>query len=62
MGYTGMIWTAFRPSNDNCKYSFLIPSEMMAVVALGDLAEIEKTVYHDNKQSDQGQCSAPRSA
>ncbi len=38
-----MIWTGFRPSDDACRYNYLIPDEMMAVVALGDLAEIEKT-------------------
>jgi len=45
--YTGMIWTGFRPSDDACKYNFLIPSEMMAVVALGNLEEIERVVYHN---------------
>lgn len=49
---TGMIWTGFRPSDDNCVYSYLIPSEMMAVVALGELAEIEENVYHDQTQAD----------
>ncbi|MEO6913609.1 MAG: glycoside hydrolase family 125 protein [Candidatus Baltobacteraceae bacterium] len=46
-GYTGMIWTGFRPSDDACYYNFLIPSEMMAVVALGDMSEIQKDVYHN---------------
>jgi meiotically up-regulated gene 157 (Mug157) protein len=45
VGYTGMIWTGFRPSDDACYYNFLIPSEMMAVVALGDIADIEKHAY-----------------
>jgi meiotically up-regulated gene 157 (Mug157) protein len=45
--YTGMIWTGFRPSDDACQYNFLIPSEMMAVVALGELSEIERDVYHN---------------
>jgi hypothetical protein len=45
--YTGMIWSGFRPSDDACKYNFLIPSEMMAVVALGELQEIERDVYHN---------------
>jgi meiotically up-regulated gene 157 (Mug157) protein len=45
--YTGMIWTGFRPSDDACTYNFLIPSEMMAVVALGQLEEIERSVYHN---------------
>ena len=47
VNYTGMIWTGFRPSDDACKYNFLIPSEMMAVVALGELEEIERDVYHN---------------
>ncbi|MDQ2679767.1 MAG: glycoside hydrolase family 125 protein [Candidatus Eremiobacteraeota bacterium] len=47
VGYTGMIWTGFRPSDDACYYNFLIPSEMMAVVALGDMADIQKNVYHN---------------
>jgi meiotically up-regulated gene 157 (Mug157) protein len=46
-GYTGMIWTGFRPSDDACFYNFLIPSEMFAVVALGDMAEIERDIYHN---------------
>jgi meiotically up-regulated gene 157 (Mug157) protein len=47
VAYTGMIWTGFRPSDDACKYNFLIPSEMMAVVALGDLDEMERTAYRN---------------
>ena len=47
VGYTGMIWTGFRPSDDACKFNYLIPSEMMAVVALGDLEEIERSVYRN---------------
>jgi meiotically up-regulated gene 157 (Mug157) protein len=42
-----MIWTGFRPSDDACKYNFLIPAEMMAVVALGELEQIERDIYHD---------------
>lgn len=47
VAYTGMIWTGFRPSDDACKYNYLIPAEMMAVVALGDLVEMERDVYHN---------------
>ena len=47
VGYTGMIWTGFRPSDDACQYNYLIPSEMMAVVALGELEQIERDVYHN---------------
>ena len=47
VAYTGMIWTGFRPSDDACYYNYLIPSEMMAVVASGELEEIERDVYHN---------------
>src|ERR1700738_1848529 len=47
VAYTGMIWSGFRPSDDACSYNYLIPSEMMAVVALGNLEEIERDVYHN---------------
>ena len=52
-GYTGMIWTGFRPSDDACYYNYLIPSEMFAVVALGDMAEIERSVYRDSAKARQ---------
>ena len=55
VGYTGMIWTGFRPSDDACKYNYLIPSEMMAVVALGDLDEIERIVYRNLIKSNRAQ-------
>lgn len=47
VAYTGMIWSGFRPSDDACQYNYLIPSEMMAVVALGDLEEIFRQVYRN---------------
>ena len=37
---TGMTWSAFRPSDDCCQYSYLIPSNMFAVVVLGYVQEI----------------------
>lgn len=48
---TGMIWTGFRPSDDACKYNFLIPSEMMAVVALGNLEQIEHEVFKNDAKA-----------
>ena len=52
-GYTGMIWTGFRPSDDAGYYNYLIPSEMFAVVALGDMEQIERQVYHNAAKADQ---------
>ncbi|MBQ8639472.1 MAG: glycoside hydrolase family 125 protein [Lachnospiraceae bacterium] len=31
---TGMTWCAFRPSDDSCKYGYLVPSNMFASVVL----------------------------
>lgn len=40
VGQTGMSWCGFRPSDDACMYNYLIPSNMMAVVALQGLAKL----------------------
>ncbi len=38
-GFTGMIHSAFRPSDDACEYPFHIPSNLFAAKVLKDLAE-----------------------
>lgn len=38
-GYTGMIWCAFRPSDDRCKYNYLVPANMFAVAVLRELVK-----------------------
>lgn len=40
VAYTGMSWSGFRPSEDTCMYNYLIPSNMLAVVALECLAKL----------------------
>lgn len=47
VGYTGMTWSGFRPSDDACQYGYLVPSNMFAVVVLGYLAEIAYKVLSD---------------
>ena len=42
--YTGMTWSGFRPSDDGCEYGYLIASEMFAVVILGYMSEMLKSV------------------
>lgn len=49
VGYTGMIWSGFRPSDDACVYGYLIPSNMFAVVTLGYTAEIMREIYKDGE-------------
>lgn len=50
---TGMIWTAFRPSDDAATYGYNIPEEMFAAVALGELRDIEQDVWHDTLKRDE---------
>ena len=50
---TGMVWTAFRPSDDAATYGYNIPEEMFATVVLGELEEIEQDVWHDKIKHDE---------
>ena len=40
VGYTGMTWTGFRPSDDKCTYHYHIPDNVFAAVTLGNLREM----------------------
>ncbi len=51
VGYTGMVWSGYRPSDDPCIYGYLIPDNMFAVVVMRNLATIEQQVYHDSGRS-----------
>ena len=48
---TGLIWSGFRPSDDRCELGYLIPSNMMAYVAMGKAQEIATKIYVDSKLS-----------
>jgi meiotically up-regulated gene 157 (Mug157) protein len=48
VAYTGLVWTAFRPSDDAARYQYNIPDNMFAAVVLRQLTVIERNVYRDN--------------
>lgn len=43
--YTGMTWSAFRPSDDATKFGYLIPSNMMATVVLQECAQMISQLF-----------------
>ena len=43
----GLIASGFRPSDDACIFPFLVPSNLFAVTALRQLAELSRSVLHD---------------
>lgn len=45
----GMIWSGFRPSDDACKYGYLVPANMFAVVVMRCLREIACEVLGDEE-------------
>lgn len=47
IGYTGMTWSGFRPSDDACEYHYLIPANCFAAVILGELAAIAREAWQD---------------
>ncbi len=44
---TGMIWCAFRPSDDAVAYRFNIPQQIVAVIALRELVVLAREGYGD---------------
>lgn len=48
VGYTGMTWSGFRPSDDACTYGYLVPSNCFAAVALDGMADIAAAVLHES--------------
>ncbi len=53
VGFTGMTWSGFRPSDDACTFGYLIPSNMLASVALKHLQTLALEVFHDTDLAQQ---------
>lgn len=47
VGYTGMSWSGFRPSDDSCIYQYLVPANAFTVVSLRRLAKVLEELDKD---------------
>ena len=47
VGYTGMTWSGFRPSDDACVYGYLIPSNFFAARSLQQMGEMADAILND---------------
>jgi meiotically up-regulated gene 157 (Mug157) protein len=54
----GLIASGFRPSDDACIFPFLVPSNLFAVRALTQLAEMANAILHDASLANQAQSLA----
>ncbi|WP_285727784.1 glycoside hydrolase family 125 protein [Psychromicrobium xiongbiense] len=48
VGYTGMTWSGFRPSDDACRYGYNLPANLFAALTLAQTAELARAVYDDD--------------
>jgi len=54
----GLTWTAFRPSDDECVYNYLVPANMFAVVVLEYIVEMATVLWKNGKLANKAQTLA----
>ena len=52
VAYTGMVWSGFRPSDDACKFGYLIPANAHMAKVLAQLAQLPDKVFSDQASKD----------
>lgn len=55
VNYTGMTWSAFRPSDDACLFGYNIPNNMFAVVILGHIRQMASEIYKDERLAERAE-------
>lgn len=48
VGYTGMSWSGFRPSDDSCELQYLVPANAFTVVSLRRLVKVLEEINFEN--------------
>lgn len=58
VNFTGMTWSGFRPSDDACRFGYLIPANMHAVVALRRMGELIESIFSDTALAEEARALA----
>ena len=53
--YTGMVWSGFRPSDDACKFGYLVPANAHMANVLQQLANLPNEVFSDQGSQQRAQ-------